>query len=70
VWRLIPELADDTDDDLNALSWDQVYALLSEIQESDIDTVPWEDVKKQLREAILIHSEGMEDLSAGGVIDF
>jgi hypothetical protein len=69
VWSLIPELAD-TDDDLNALSWDKVYALLSEIQESDIDTVQWEDVKKQLGEKILIHSEGMEDLSAGGVIEF
>jgi hypothetical protein len=69
VWSLIPELAD-TDDDLNALSWDEVYALLSEIQENDIDTVQWEDVKKQLGEKLLIHSEGMEDLSAGGVIDF
>jgi hypothetical protein len=67
VWSLIPELAD-TDDDLNALSWDDVYALLSEIQESDIDTVPWEDVKKQLREEILIHSEGVKDLSSGGVV--
>jgi hypothetical protein len=65
VWSLIPELADDTDDELNALSWDEVYALLSEIQESDIDTVPWEDVKKQLREKLLIHSEGMEDLASG-----
>jgi hypothetical protein len=69
VWSLIPELAD-TDDDLNALSWDEVYALLSEIQESDIDTVQWEDVKKQLGEKLLIHSEGMEDLSVGGVVEF
>jgi hypothetical protein len=69
VWSLIPELADDTDDDLNALSWDEVYALLSEIQENDIDTVQWEDVKKQLGEKLLIHSEGMKDLSSGGVID-
>jgi hypothetical protein len=67
VWSLIPELAD-TDDDLNALSWDEIYALLSKIQESDIDTVKWEDVKELLGEEILIHSEGMEDSSSGGVV--
>ena len=68
VWSLIPELVDDTDDGLDGLSWDEIYALLSKIQESNIDTVKWEDVKELLEEEILIHSGSVEDLSAGGVV--
>jgi hypothetical protein len=69
VWSLIPELFDDTDDELDALSWDGIYALLSKIQESDIDTVKWEDVKELLGEEILIHSGGVKDSSSGGVVE-
>ncbi len=68
IWSLIPELSDDTDDELNVLSWDEIYALLSKIQESDIDTVKWEDVKEQLGEEILIHSGGVKDSSSSGVL--
>jgi hypothetical protein len=84
VWSLIPELSDDTDDGLVGLSWDEIYALLSKIQESNIDTVKWEDVKELLEEDLASGVSvpvdfsqctdltgkmgGVKDLSSGGVV--